>query len=338
MFHTPALRRLAPVALLAASALVLSSCGSTSKDKSSAGTSPSASSSTSPSSSPSTPVDANGCHAYAAGKTSDTVKVSGAFGQAQDATFTEPLTASSLERTVVSKGTGKATAPGQKIDTLISIYLGKDGKKLGSQKVTLTDGDSSMIEAFGAGIDCVPIGSRVVVTAPAKDMYGAQGNTQLGITAADTLVITTDVLGVQKPLVPGAWKTNAPKVTFDAQGKPTLTLPGKKPDKKLLLKVLRPGKGAAVKSGDSVTVDYQGTSWNTGKIFDQSYGKQPATFKTTEVVPGFGAALVGQKVGSRIVVTIPPADAYGATKSQAAPLGGQTLVFVIEIKATTAGQ
>ena len=40
------------------------------------------------------------------------------------------------------------------------------------------------------------------------------------------------------------------------------------------------GTGAVVKSGDSVTVDYQGTNWNSGKIFDQSYGRTPATFST----------------------------------------------------------
>ena len=110
-------------------------------------------------------------------------------------------------------------------------------------------------------------------------------------------MIVTDVIGVKKPLVPQAWKTDEPKVTFDAKGKPTLKLPKTKPPKDLLLKVLRQGDGDVVKTGDTVTVDYQGTSWDTGKIFDQSYGKQPASFATNQVVEGFGAALVGQKVG-----------------------------------------
>jgi peptidylprolyl isomerase len=85
-----------------------------------------------------------------------------------------------------------------------------------------------------------------------------------------------------------------------------------------------------------VTVNYQGTSWNTKKIFDQSYGKAPATFTTDGVVAGFGAALVGQKVGSRLIVTIPPKYGYGEGKIGSGQLVGETLVFVIEIQNTTA--
>jgi peptidylprolyl isomerase len=125
-------------------------------------------------------------------------------------------------------------------------------------------------------------------------------------------------------------------VTFTG-GKPTLKLPGGKPPTALLLKVLRPGKGEVVKDGDTVTLDYQGTSWDTKKIFDQSYGKQPASFATDQVVEGFGAALVGQKVGTRLVVSIPPKYGYGEkTPENTSELAGQTLVFVIEIKKTAA--
>ena len=328
MFRTRALRRLTPAAaLLAALALVLASCGGGGgKDKNA---SPS-------SSSPSATADATGCGDFATGKPSDGVKVAGDFGKTQTATFSTPLAATDIRRTVLTKGPGAETTKGQTVDSLISVYLGKDGKALGSEPVSLTVGDESMIKAFTAGIDCVPIGSRVVVTAPAKDMYGDQGNPQLGISAEDTLVIVTDVIGLKKQVVPQAWK-NAPKVTFDAQGKPTVKLPDTKPPAQLLLKVLRPGDGDVVKAGDSVTVDYQGTSWDSKKIFDQSYGKQPATFTTDGVVEGFGAALVGQKVGTRLIVSIPPKYAYGE-KGAGQELSGQTLVFVIEIKGTAAAQ
>jgi FKBP-type peptidyl-prolyl cis-trans isomerase len=332
MSRTSTLRRLTPVALVAASALLLTACGSGSdaKDKTSG------SSSKSPSSSPSASTDASGCTSYSSGETSKAVKVDGEFAKTQTATFKTPLKASSIQRTVLTEGTGAKTTSGQSIDALISVYLGKDGKALGSQPVTLTVGDASVIPAFTAGIDCVPIGSRVVVAAPAKDMYGAEGNTQLGITAEDSLVIVTDVIGVKKALKPQAWKKDVPKVTFGGD-KPTLKLPGTKPPTDLLLKVLKPGTGDVVKAGDSVTLDYQGTSWDSGKIFDQSYGKQPATFKTTDVVEGFGAALVGQKVGTRLVVSIPPKYAYGE-KGAGQELSGQTLVFVIEIQKTATGQ
>jgi peptidylprolyl isomerase len=334
MFRTTALRRLAPVALLAASAMVLAGCGSDNGDKKDT-----KSTSDDPSASSSPSTDANGCGKFSAGSESDGVKVSGAFGEKQTATFKTPLKASGLERTVLDKGKGAVTKAGQTLDVLISVYLGKDGKALGSEPVSLKAGDSQMIQAFTAGIDCVPIGSRVVVAAPAKDMYGDQGNAQLGITAEDSLVIVTDVIGEKKPLVPQVWKKDAPQVTFSGKGAPTLKLPKTKPPKDLLLKVLRPGTGDVVKSGDTVTLDYQGTNWDTGKIFDQSYGKQPASFATDQVVQGFGAALVGQKVGTRLVVSIPPKYGYGTNGNpQAGIKGTDTLVFVIEIQKTAAAQ
>lgn len=106
-----------------------------------------------------------------------------------------------------------------------------------------------------------------------------------------------------------------------------------KPPTELVLKVLKEGTGETVKSGDSVTIDYQGTNWTTGKVFDESYGKTPATFTTDGVVKGFGAALVGQKVGTQLVVGIPPEFGYGTAGQPSAGISGtDTLVFVIEIK------
>ncbi|MGO4257655.1 FKBP-type peptidyl-prolyl cis-trans isomerase [Marmoricola sp. RAF53] len=330
MLRSPSLRRTVPVALLAAGALLLAGCGSDGskdgKDSKDSKDSKDASSKASDT------AKASGCD-IKSGDASDAVKVTGEFGKTQTATFEKPLKADELQRTVVTKGDGATTADGDEVDTIVSAYLGGDGKSLGTQPLSLTVGDDQVIEAFSAGISCVPFGSRVVVTVPAKDMYGDQGNAQAGIKGTDTVVIVTDVIGKKKPLVPQAWTSDKPTVKFDASGKPTLTLPAGKPSPDLKLLVLEPGKGEVVKAGDQVTVDYQGTSWDTKKIFDQSYGKQPVPFRTTDVVAGFGSALVGQKVGTKLVVTIPPKYAYGE-KGSGSELAGQTLVFVIEIKAT----
>lgn len=278
-------------------------------------------------------VKSSDCIDIPSGETSDAIKVTGDFGKEQKATFDTPLKGTDAERTIVSKGNGDLTAKGDQVDVLISVFLGSDGKSVGTQPATLKVGDPQILETFSATVDCVPIGSRVVATAPAKDLYGPEGNSQLGIEADDTVVIVTDVIGLKEMPKPKAWSDGVPKVEFDGDGKPTVTLPKTDPPAELLLKVLKEGDGAEVKAGDQVTLDYQGTSWNDGKIFDQSYGKQPATFGTDQVVTGFGAALIGQKVGTRLVVSIPPKYAYGEEGS-GNDLAGQTLLFVIEIKDT----
>jgi len=59
-------------------------------------------------------------------------------------------------------------------------------------------------------------------------------------------------------------------------------------------------------------------------------------------VPGWDKGLVGQTVGSRILLVVPPADGYGAKGSP--PIGGEgsppigakdTMVFVVDILAAT---
>jgi peptidylprolyl isomerase len=73
-------------------------------------------------------------------------------------------------------------------------------------------------------------------------------------------------------------------------------------------------------------------NWNTGEVFDSSFDRgSPATFSTSGVIQGFHDALVGQKIGSRVVVIIPSDLGYGDAGSGDKIGGGDTLVFVIDI-------
>jgi len=322
MLRSLSSRRMAPVVVLVSAALLVSGCGGKSKDKTKG-----------PSSVATTPA-AGSCD-YQSGDVSDAVKVKGDFGKQLTGDFKTPLKASGLQRTVIDEGDGDKTAKNDQVNVEISAFLGSTGKALtASSPAKFKVGDTGLPAAFDATVACVPYGSRVAVTVPAKDIYGDAGNPQLGIKATDTLVIVADVLSKVKPLKTAAWN-NAPTVTFGAKGEPKVTLTGK-PDPDLKLKVLEQGTGAVVQAGDNVTVNYQGTSWNTKKIFDSSWakGRSPASFTTEGVVPGFGAALVGQKVGTKLIVTIPPKYGYGVGKINSDNLVGQTLVFVVEIQNT----
>ena len=53
-----------------------------------------------------------------------------------------------------------------------------------------------------------------------------------------------------------------------------------------------------------------------------------------QVIKGWETGLVGQTVGSRVLLVVPPADGYGtAGDSQAGIKGTDTLVFVVDILA-----
>ena len=307
-----ALRRIAPVALAtAAAALLLAGCAG--------GGDPEATD---------TPAAAADCMDLSSGALSDGVKVEGDFGAVPTVTFDTPLEAEELQRTIVTEGDGDVTATGDSVNAVVSAFAGSSGTQLFSQPATITAGGEGVYEAFLAGIDCVPTGTRTVTVAPASALYDGEGNEQVGLAKGESVVIVVDV---KEPLKAKEWTEDVPEVKFGAEGEaPTVTLPDTAPPADYQIKVLEEGDGAEVATGDTVTLNYQGTSWDTGEVFDQSYGGDPAQFATDQVIQGFGAALVGQKVGTKLIVTIPPEYAYGTDKD-AAELGGQTLVFLVEI-------
>lgn len=317
-----ALRRGAPIALASVSALLLVGCAT--------GSEPEASE---------TP-EAAACLDVPSGDLSDGVEVTGEFGQAPEAEFSTPLEADELQRTVAIEGDGDETVAGDDVTAIVSAFSGTTGERVFSQPASLTAGDETLYEAFLAGIDCVAVGSRTVTVAPAASLYGAEGNEGVGVAPDETVVIVMDVqeIVVPEPLpTPSEWTENVPEVQFNGEEPPTVTIPDTEPSTELELAVLEEGDGAEVQEGDTVTLQYQGLNWETKEIFDQSYGRGSATFGTGDVIPGFGAALVGQTVGTQLIVTIPPALGYGEEANPEVPLAGQTLVFVVEIEDTQAG-
>ena len=114
-------------------------------------------------------------------------------------------------------------------------------------------------------------------------------------------------------------------------------MPKVDPPTTLTIEALKKGSGKTVSAGDTVTVHYTGVIWASGTVFDSSWkGGKPISFATTGVIPGFGKALVGQKVGSQVIAVIPPGDGYGATPPEGSGIAAtDTLVFVVDILATS---
>jgi len=320
------------VSLLAASSLV--GCAAAGPAE------PGSSSSTDPSTS------AAGCEVVPAGESSDAVTVSGAAGEAITVSFDGPLTPETTERTTVAAGTGEPAVEGMLINFYYSIYNGDTGELLESSRDFSEEplpyilSAEGTVEGLTKALTCSQAGERIVAVIPAAEAFGEEGSPALGLEAGQSFVFVADVESVEEvelpepePLpTPSAWTENLPEVTLGEQ--PVVTLPDTAPPAELELAVLVEGDGEVVQPGANVTVNYLGTSWDTKEIFDQSYGRGEATFSTNGVISGFAAAIVGQKVGSTVLVTIPPQYAYG-TEAVEGTLGGQTLVFLIEIIAAS---
>lgn len=101
---------------------------------------------------------------------------------------------------------------------------------------------------------------------------------------------------------------------------------------KLKIQDLKVGTGAAVKSGDTITVNYVGKLPN-GQTFDSSYTRhQPFTtvIGTGQVIKGWDEGLIGMKVGGKRRLTIPPDLGYGDQAAGSIP-PNSTLIFDIEL-------
>lgn len=297
-------------------------------------------------------TNANGastsCTAAASGSTSDSVKVTGDFGKEPKVTFKKPLTSTKTQRTVVSSGKGQVAEDGDAVTLDYAVYNATSGKQLystgftGSSAVPGTLNSGSLIPGLYKEIKCTPAGSRVVAVMPPADAFGDQG-ASAGVGPKESIVVVLDLVSAKTP--PKALKkangtpqkapAGYPTVTLAKNGAPTITVPKTAAPAALEIADLKKGKGATVKDGASVTVQYTGMIWDTGKVFDSSWAKgQPATFTTSGVIPGFGKALVGQKVGSQVIAIIPPADGYVGGNAQAGISATDTLVFVVDILAT----
>lgn len=104
-------------------------------------------------------------------------------------------------------------------------------------------------------------------------------------------------------------------------------------DKGVCYKSLKKGNGAQPNRGSVVTVHYRGKTIN-GKPFDSSLGGVAPAFRLRELIPGWTIALTQMHVGDKWGVYIPSEQAYGKRSQPGIP-GGSTLIFEIELLATS---
>lgn len=130
-----------------------------------------------------------------------------------------------------------------------------------------------------------------------------------------------------------------PKVTVDKEsGHPKIQKPSGDAPKDLKVQPLIQGEGEEVGEQDQVTVQYTGVTWSEGKTFDSSWekGGDPATFSLDGVIEGWKEGLAGQKVGSRVLVSVPSEKAYGEAGSPPNIGKNEDLLFVVDILHTQA--
>jgi peptidylprolyl isomerase len=218
-----------------------------------------------------------------------------------------------------------------------------DAFKAGSPALKFKLDQQDVIPGLLAGLVGAQKGERLVYAIPPAEGFGPAGKPELGLSATDTLIVVADVATVAKTVIPPSTITGAPvaspagmpTVDFakDAQ-EPTVKVPGGAAPAALQQATIVQGTGAEVKKGQTLSAHYHGLLWKDCSIFDSSFRRgEPAAFEigTGKVIKGWDDVLVGKKVGSRVLIVIPPKDGYGEAGSPPKIAGTDTLVFVVDI-------
>ena len=175
--------------------------------------------------------------------------------------------------------------------------------------------------------------------APPAAAFGEQGSNQLGVNKGDTVVFVLDIMeSVPQDSVLTGNMTQAaatlPQVKDNGKAPVGITVPaGEAAPADLQQAVLIKGEGKQVKSGQTLVLQYTGVLWSNGQQFDSSWthgGAQAVQIGTGSVIEGWDKGLVGQNVGSRVLLVVPPALAY-KDQAQGSVPPNSTLVFVIDI-------
>ncbi len=274
------------------------------------------------------------------------VTVTGAFGTTPKVNIPKLKASNALTVKTIVQGTGAALTKSDSLAANFVVYTW-DGTSSVLKQSTFTSNPMMIPSSSLPGLESALIGkkfgSRVLAVIPPKEGFGTAGNPQAGISGTTTLVFVIDMINGYPTTASasGAQESNGggslPTVTAHPGGAPTVSIPSSKPPTTLVTKTLIKGSGPKLVKGQYVVAQYTGYIWRTKKVFDSSWTSgSPFGFiigaSPSQVITGWDAGLVGQTVGSRVMLVIPPKDGYGsAGQSQAGITGTDTLVFVVDI-------
>ena len=272
----------------------------------------------------------------------EAVTVEGEPGAKPTLTFDQPFDVSAPLARVETPGTGATIEAGQKLTMQYLVASGEDG----SEQETTWGSDTPMLIVLDETqlppqlIEILAgekVGARVLFAAPGRAAVEATDSAP-AVEAVPASVIVLDVLDAVSVPTRAEGEAVAPPaglpvVTLAEDGEPSIEIPaGTVEPTTLVVQPLIKGAGPEVQTGQQVTVQYSGWLFD-GTPFDSSWENGapfPTQIGTGSVITGWDHGLVGQTVGSQVLLVVPPDLAYGDTARGTIP-ANSTLIFVVDI-------
>jgi peptidylprolyl isomerase len=238
------------------------------------------------------------------------------------ASFDQPFT--ELGITEIKEGDGEVVEPRATVTVHYRGTFRETGEPFdssydrGEPAVFPLDG---VIAGFSQGLVGMKVGGKRRVDIPWSMAYGERGRPP-AIPPKSDLVFELELLGVENPQ-----PREKPELSSEFAGEPVELGDG------LVVRDIAVGEGQGeVRPGATVIIHYRGVLAESGEQFDTSFDRgQPAQFKTTEVIDGFGQGLIGMKAGGKRRIEIPAALGYGERGAPPAIPGNADLVFEVEL-------
>lgn len=277
-------------------------------------------------------------------------------GSTQGVDFPTPLITKKTEVSVVKVGDGELVHSGQQVDFIQTIYYGKDGSTIGSQATSRTE-TGLADDAVSAAMVCAHVGDRLALVSTVEAAFGkGAGGTQYA--DSDTLVIVLDITGAYLGKADGfnqLPQDGMPVVVTAVDGTPAIALDFVSKPAQTRVETVKAGDGRALTTGDSAVLHVRAWTWPDTETDDpteitvasQNGSQQPLnTWAAHQALnypvgdstaplfpPGVAKALIGAKIGSQLLIVVPPGDGQYTTVPSNIPglTTDQTTIWVIDV-------
>jgi peptidylprolyl isomerase len=260
-----------------------------------------------------------GCTTPASGDAANVVTASGKFGSKPTVKIPTPIVTKHTEVSTLIQGHGQVLTDGTPSLIKYTIYSGATGKAVssssyGTPTTPITVGATN-IGPLGDALECSQVGSRLAIAVKASELTSttAKPNDKSG----PAYIVVMDVVKAFLPKANGALRpgvNNMPAVVTAANGAPGISVPDIAAPKTEKVQVVRQGNGHTFTKKDTAIVQFTAVDWaSTPKVQGSTWTDGDAattlSLSSSQIPSSIKKAIIGQKVGSQVMVVVPPTSA-----------------------------
>ncbi len=243
------------------------------------------------------------------------VSVTGDADSAPDVAVSTPLRAGSLQFADLETGEGtEVVTANQLIGFGITLVNGETGEQIlqqgydaQAQLNTVAQWDTAL-PGISDALMCASAGSRIVVAFSPEDLAEAA---QVVQTDGASVVAVIDLQTVYLSAADGAEQFNQglglPAVVRTPDGVPGVIVPDAEAPTEPVAQVLKKGDGATVAAGDTIAAQVLVVGWDK-QLVSTTWGDVPTALQPVDGDDPVLDTLVGQTVGSQVMVVVPASE------------------------------